>query len=611
MLVRTRCLATMLVILAWCGGMPSARAQQSVPALVGDGLRASAPAVAPLIPAAPARPLLGPGEVGFEVPQPSLPITAFLQAPQRSDAAIEVIVGQGRMLTLKKPMVTGQTSGVLAIGDPTVVDFEILPNPQMLRVIGKRAGVTDMSIVTADGEVLTLEVHVLYDLDLIRAQLLRLYPDALLKVSQLREHLVLEGEARSPAQVAQIEQTLRLLLASLQASRKVQENQGGGVPLPPGGEPWSAAAGAPAPLAQAGGGGELLPPSPPWAVTAGEAGGRPDAEAQAPAAQVINMLRVPGTQQVMLQVRVAELNRTGLREIGSDLLFGSSRGTVIGTNIAGSSVGAGATAGLGGLLGEGSNALGPRGTGFGIFPSADVDIILRALRKNSLLSILAEPNLVALSGHEATFLAGGQFPVPVPQGGLANQVTIQFKDFGVQLRFVPHIIDEETVRLQVAPEVSTIDASLGTTLVSGGIPVPGINTRRVNTTVEMREGETLALAGLLQVTLDAQTSRIPGLGDLPYIGPLFSNTSHQRIEKELLVLVTPHLIAPMPPGHDVPYPGQEIQDPNDLEFFFLNRIEGRTGRPYRSTTTWDNPLGCVQKLRLEQQCIQGPVGFSR
>jgi pilus assembly protein CpaC len=229
-----------------------------------------------------------------------------------------------------------------------------------------------------------------------------------------------------------------------------------------------------------------------------------------------------------------------------------------------------------------------------------------------VLNVLAEPNLIALSGQQASFLAGGQFPVPVPQsgGGLTNNVTIQFKNFGVQLSFVPFVLDDETIRLQVAPEVSSIDFSLGTTLVQGGREVPGLSTRRVETTVELKQGSTLALAGLLQVDLDARTQRIPGIGDLPYIGPLFSNTSHKRVEKELLVLVTPYLIQPMSPDQVPPVPGSEIKDPNDKEFYFLNRIEGRTGRDFRSTTSWDNAWHLVERMKLEQCYMQGPVGYS-
>src|SRR5262249_43548927 len=160
---------------------------------------------------------------------------------------------------------------------------------------------------------------------------------------------------------------------------------------------------------------------------------------------------------------------------------------------------------------------------------------LNALRQNNMLKILAEPNLVALSGFQASFLAGGEFPVPVPQvsaTGVAPTVTVRFKEFGVRLNFVPYIQDEETIRPQVAPAVSQTDSSIATTLVAGGTPVPGLNTRKAQTTVELRQGQTLAIAGLIQLTLSGQTTRIPGLGDLPILGPFFSNTTGQRQEKE-------------------------------------------------------------------------------
>ena len=325
---------------------------------------------------------------------------------------------------------------------------------------------------------------------------------------------------------------------------------------------------------------------------------RPDKDVGFARAQIINLIRVPGIQQVMLQVRVAELNRTALREIGADMLYSSDSGNTVGTRISSARILDDFVDGL--SLGTGSTA-------FGIFPTENFAIVLRALRRNAILSILAEPNLMAMSGHTASFLAGGEFPVPVAQG-LSNNITVLFKDFGVQLDFTPYVLDDQRIRLHVVPEVSSIDFSLGTSV--NGTTVPGINTRRADTTVEMRQGETLALAGLLQVDLDATTDRIPGLGDLPYLGPFFSNTTHERVEKELLVLVTPFFVAPVGPGQCIPLPSENVEDPNDHEFYLLNRIEGRTGRGFRSTTAWDDPWKFRDHLELERRNIQGPVGFS-
>ena len=327
--------------------------------------------------------------------------------------------------------------------------------------------------------------------------------------------------------------------------------------------------------------------------------------------QVINLLTVPGVHQVMLQVSIAELNRTALREIGADLLFVRPEdGTVIGTNIAGDTISAIASLTGGGLTSAVTAATGTATTAYGIFPSNNFAIMLRALRAIPSL-ILAEPNLVAMSGHHASFLAGGQFPVPVPQtsGGVANGVTIEFKNFGVQLDFVPTVLDDETIRLSVYPEVSTIDFTLGTIIVPGGTPIPGLNTRRTSTTVEMRQGQTLAISGLLEVDMDAQTDRIPFLGDLPYIGPLFSNTHHKKTEKELLVMVTPVLVHPINCGEKLVPAGCRYQGSDRLRVLFQGASKVCTGADFRATLSWDHE--CVKnQVRYEKRHITGPCGFS-
>ena len=251
-------------------------------------------------------------------------------------------------------------------------------------------------------------------------------------------------------------------------------------------------------------------------------------------------------------------------------------------------------------------------TAFAIFEGIGFQTFLTALRQNSMLKVLAEPNLVAMNGHEARFLAGGEFPVPVPQSGAGGgpaTITVQYKKFGVQLNFVPYILDGGTIRLSVDPEVSSIDFSLGIQL--SGTSVPGLNTRNAHTVVELQEGQTLAIAGLMQLSLNGNTSRIPGLGDLPYIGPFFGNTSSNRIEKELVVMVTPYLIAPMLPEEVGPRPGDDVYEPTDIELYLLGRLQGRTrDYSFRSTTIIDDPLNLIRRQKLEDRSIQGPHGFS-
>jgi pilus assembly protein CpaC len=558
--------------------------------------------VRPMVPLTTTRPYQGTDETNrWDLARPggdNQPVTNFVESYKSSDAMIEVLVGQGRMLTLKRPIMRENGVGVVALGDPSVLSLEVMPTPRMLRLTGLRAGITDLTIVTDEDETLIFEVHVIYDIPLLTAQLSKVYPDALLRLSQLREHIVLEGQARTTAQIAQIEQTLRAMLASVQVGGSQQGSQGGGAGV-------NGAAGPRAPAADdrngqtdnEGPNGEYDPNQ--EGLAGPEVGGRPSTTASFPKPQVVNLMQVIGLQQVMLQVRMAELNRTAVREMGADVFVRTSSGTILGTQIGGANV-------LGGLgLSPGAGT-----TAYGIFPSGRLEIMLRALRDNAVLSVLAEPNLIALHGEEASFLAGGEFPVPVQQGiGGAGNVSVEWKEFGVLLNFTPFILDNGTIRLRVAPEVSTIDNALGTTLVVGGDPIPGVNTRRVTSTVELKEGQTLVLAGLLQVTIEGRTQRVPGLGDLPYLGPMFSNTKNQRVEKELIVFVTPYFASPLD-AHEVPcLPGSEIQDPNDLEFYLLNRIEGQRGRSFRATNAWADPWHLVPLLHLERDFTVGPIGF--
>ena len=335
--------------------------------------------------------------------------------------------------------------------------------------------------------------------------------------------------------------------------------------------------------------------------------------------QVVNLIRIPTSQQVLVKVRVAELNRTGFRQIGADFLATVPQfATLFGSQIAGNPLTAGQIGSSTFRADQRDLALNSTGTIYGTFSRGQFNAVLNALRKNNIFKILAEPNLVALNGHQASFLAGGQFAVPSSTGvaggsasGGATQGSATFKDFGVRLSFLPIILDNDTVRLTIDPEVSSIDFSIGVTLVPGGSPVPGLNTRSAHTTVDLRQGETLAIAGLLQLSINGETDRIPGLGDLPYIGAFFSNTTSERMEKELVILVTPYIVEPMVPGHVPATPGDEVNEPNDLEFFFMNRIESRVGVDTRSTTTYDDPLHVIRHSLVEKKYLIGPSGYSK
>jgi pilus assembly protein CpaC len=528
-------------------------------------------------------------------------------------------VGQGRTLNLGKDLQwpTGDAPPPsVSVSDPLIADVVVIGSRQ-IRVLGRRIGITDLTVSSGTGEEYSYEIHVEMDLRLLEAKLSQLFPDAHIRLAHLGPNLIVEGEARDTQQLDQISRVLKKAISATVTvdPRAASRNQAGlgaaqsqGNPNAPpqpqaipqnsvengNGDPNGAGGDQEQPV-------EQMPlPQPGRPYTAG-----------AVEVEIINLMRIPGPQQVMLHVQIAELNRTAYRQIGADLLFEGS-GNYVGTKIT-NVTDAASNATVAGLLGNIATRSSDATTAFGIFEGAGFHAFINALRRNKVFTVLAEPNLVAMHGHRADFLAGGQFPVPVPQSGAGGgpaTVTIEYKPYGVSLSFVPYVIDGEVIRMEVDPGVSSIDYSLGTEVA--GVKVPGLNTRQSHTTVEMREGQTLAIAGLMQVSLEGTTDRIPGLGDLPYIGPFFSNTTGQRVEKELLVLVTPHLVQALSSDQAGPLPGTEVYEPNDLEFYLLNRIEGRTGHAeYRSTLQADDPWGCQRRLQIECEYVHGPHGFSQ
>ena len=196
-------------------------------------------------------------------------------------------------------------------------------------------------------------------------------------------------------------------------------------------------------------------------------------------------------------------------------------------------------------------------------PDLNLGVTVRSLQQQNLLEILAEPNLLAIDGQEASFLAGGEFPFPVVQGGANFAVSIQFKEFGVRLTFLPRIQKNGNIRLKVAPEVSSLDFSNGLSL--SGFLVPALSTRRAKTEIELADGQSFAIAGLIDNRLTEVASKVPGLGDIPFIGRLFQSHSLKRTNSELLVMVTPRLVKPLPVGH--------TPDGPDFPSPFLDREE--------------------------------------
>ncbi len=289
--------------------------------------------------------------------------------------------------------------------------------------------------------------------------------------------------------------------------------------------------------------------------------------------KVVNMVSVGSSQQVMLEVQFSEVNRTSGKELGLSA-FGNNGTKFSGVGGRGSSLVPDST-------GAGVLKLDSITGQFGIFRQAfsigglSLQGILNAMESKGLARTLARPTLVAMSGERASFLAGGEFPVPVAQssgGGAGNApaITVEFKTFGVSLAFTPTVLTDSTINMIVEPEVSEIDSSASLTL--NGITIPGLRTRRVSTTLELRDGESFAIAGLLQQDTKVNIQQLPILGSLPIIGTLFRSTRYQKGETELLIVVTPHLVAPIKPGQ-VRLPTDRVREPSQTETFLL-------GQPY-------------------------------
>jgi len=299
-----------------------------------------------------------------------------------------------------------------------------------------------------------------------------------------------------------------------------------------------------------------------------------EGEAQSPAAaakaralakkydeEIIDTVKVHGSQQVKLEVRFLEARRNIDKELGVRFeglrLTNSSASTAI--------------TGLTSLAG---------GVPFGQFftniveGGTDVSILVQALEERGLVRSLASPNLVALSGDTASFLAGGEFPIPVSQD--ENTITVEFKQFGVGLAFTPTILEDGIINLRLAPEVSELDETASITL-GNGLNIPGLSVRRAETTLELRDGQSFVLGGLLQKSSSFNKRQLPGIADIPILGALFRSSAYRKNETDLVIIVTPRLVRPLAPGENPATPLDDTAPASDVDFFVNGDLEVKRG----------------------------------
>lgn len=444
----------------------------------------------------------------------------------------QVSLHKGRVLNLP-----GNVASV-AVGNADIAEVQKL-DAKHLYVLGKRVGETNIVLCSAQDCFKTIEVEVTPDLEGLREKLHEVFPGEHPNVYASQGAIVLAGQVTSVEKMNGI-----LSIAGTFVP------QGSGAPVV--GSPASG-------------------PVP---------GGAPAAPQGPAVSHIVNLMQVGGPQQVMLGVTVAEISRSLSRALTVDFsAFGG------GGDITGGALGAGSVIQA---LKTASSAINPATLFFNfIGRDATVQTVINAARDNGLAKVLAEPNLTTISGQDAEFVSGGEFPVPVPQygaiGGTGGGITVVYKEYGVILKFIPVVLNSGRISLKLNIAVSEIDPSHTISLPSGTngtYVIPALTKRNAASAMELDDGQTLGIAGLINDTMRETISKFPGLGDIPILGQLFTSQSYLKNETELMIFVTPKLVKPVD-ANKIRLPTDAITDPSDLEFYIQGKTEGDGPPPHR------------------------------
>ncbi len=444
------------------------------------------------------------------------------------------------------------------VANPGIADIHA-HSPRSIAIIGKRWGATNVRIFGKEGQLIRdFGVTVGHDLPAIRRALKTFLPNEAVGVEMVNTSIALTGQV-SGANV--VDQAIKITEDFIRGNALASGEQSAG------------------PVTY----GTVNPPSP----------------------QIINMLQVTSGQQVMLRVQIGEIRREALKSLGIDL-------NVISQASGSGLMALGTGGGIASLVAGGEDAISPgtfllpggqtptntRGVMVGRWqpdgPTGNtVAGALRALERDGVFKLLAEPNLVAVSGEEAEFLAGGEIPVPSVSSSSSSSggVTIEYKPFGVALRFTPQILSENRIRMLVLPEVSEI--STENTVQISGFSIPSITTRRAKTTIELAPGESFMIAGLIKDDMRATVDQMPGVKEVPVLGALFRSTEFRRNETELVIAVTPYVVDPLK-SSDVKLPTDDFRPSSQMELFFYGALGSLSGNaPVISQTP----------------PVEGPIGF--
>lgn len=457
---------------------------------------------------------------------PRTPAVPDVGVPTEIGPNMQLVVGKSTLLRLPAPIAR------ISVGNPAVADVTLISTRE-LYLLGKTFGSTNVIMWARNGATTIIDVSVSADATALEQRIRTLLPGENVEVHAATDSLVLTGMVSSALKASQAVDIAESFVRAYSRGLQLQVMAGDQV-------------------AQQG-----------QAITVGQAavaGGGGGARSGSTAPRVINMLRVAQPQQVMLEVKVAEVSKTLLDKLGVGIdaarVSGSWRYSIL------------------------SNLLTDSATVLGATTRSGNRTLLDAERRDGLVKILAEPSIVAISGQDASFLAGGKIFIPVvtPSGSGTTTVTLEEKEFGVGVKFTPVVLDGGRIHLKVAPEVSELSKSGSpfTNIMGETLILPSITTRRAQTSVQLMDGQSLAIAGLIKNNATETVSRLPVLGEIPVIGALFRSNEFQTDRSELMFLITPRLIKPL--GPDVALPTDAFTPPSRAEFFLGGQLEG-SGSP--------------------------------
>ncbi|NVD97153.1 type II and III secretion system protein family protein [Massilia sp. BJB1822] len=484
-------------------------------------------AALPALAAAPAE-NAAPAKAGKQKAMAVASATPAASAAGRTDLAPQVTLSEGKSTLMRLPYPAARMS----VGDAHIADV-ILLNPSEIYMLGKSVGATNLILWAKNGDATIVDITVGIDTAALQARINQMMGnDKDVQVSAAADAIVLSGTVPD---VTKADQILALANAYVQRTARTQNATAGG---------------AAAAAANAGGAGGGMPMGGQTAQPDPQTGLSP---------KIVNMLSIAAPQQVMLEVKVAEVSKTLVDQLGSSLGLSKSNGNWTYSM-------------LSNLLSNNPSALGAGNSRNGNFLSID------AQKRDGLVKVLAEPTLMAISGQEASFLAGGKIFIPVSQtnsNGIPT-ITLEEKEFGVAVKFTPTVLAGGRINLKVAPEVSELNKEgigISATGINTTAILPSFTTRRAATTVQLYDGQSFAIGGLIKNNVSTNIKALPVLGEVPVLGALFRSSDFQTDRSELVFIITPRMVKPLPPDYSLPTDG--YIEPSRSDFFLNGQMEGR------------------------------------